>query len=471
MSQGLVMKPISYAADGFNNKKISDPILVGEEGAELVVPTGDGTISILDAATTRGLMHYPGYGDEQILTRTVGDSSPAYEQRKSEATRGPMSRRQHDKIVRGDILFPIKTETKDILPVRRPDSGPTIYNNPGNIEANKGFAGEIGSYANGRFAEFDTPQMGIRALALDLMTKIKRHDGSIDEIINQYAPDNENNTKVYQDFVKKYIGKDIVDTTDLQKFVEAIIIHENTPKIRDHYLANPNTIKEGIELASHQLPSNFMHEDAQKFSGKQKDEVKQLKPTLMGKPVKKAQEGMRNVDIGADMSSDNKQPAGFFFRNPLTPDKPSALEWLLGKIKNTDDEESSTDSEHTPPTYDAPSDTPPKEPFDPEKLKDETKSYGINLDYYYDNRDAMAEYSIKLRKGQDYVPSAEELNNEKEDLDTRFDAYWDMRKQQFKDEDIEDAKEQYMKRNKYMDDKKKNEELLKKYGPAILPTA
>ena len=78
VSQGLVMKPISYAADGFNNKKISDPILVGEEGAELVVPTGDGTISILDAATTRGLMHYPGYGDElytiiQVTLKLIKD--------------------------------------------------------------------------------------------------------------------------------------------------------------------------------------------------------------------------------------------------------------------------------------------------------------------------------------------------------------------------------------------------------------
>ena len=67
--------------------------------------------------------------------------------------------------------------------------------------------------------------MGIRALALDLMTKIKRHDGSIDEIINQYAPDNENNTKVYQDFVKKYIGKDIVDTTDLcMKMLKSLVV-------------------------------------------------------------------------------------------------------------------------------------------------------------------------------------------------------------------------------------------------------
>jgi len=58
--QGLVMKPVEYAADGFTNKGMSGPILVGEQGAELVVPTGSGKISILDAATTAGLMSIPG---------------------------------------------------------------------------------------------------------------------------------------------------------------------------------------------------------------------------------------------------------------------------------------------------------------------------------------------------------------------------------------------------------------------------
>jgi len=57
--QGLVMKPVEYAADGFNDKGMSGPILVGEQGAELVVPTGSGKLSIIDAATTAGLMTAP----------------------------------------------------------------------------------------------------------------------------------------------------------------------------------------------------------------------------------------------------------------------------------------------------------------------------------------------------------------------------------------------------------------------------
>jgi hypothetical protein len=55
-SGSLVMRPVEYAADGVKDKEVSGPILVGEKGAELVVPTGDGKVSILDAKTTSGLM-------------------------------------------------------------------------------------------------------------------------------------------------------------------------------------------------------------------------------------------------------------------------------------------------------------------------------------------------------------------------------------------------------------------------------
>ena len=54
--EGLVMRPVQYAADGVKDKEVSGPILVGEKGAELVVPTGDGKVSILDAKTTCWLM-------------------------------------------------------------------------------------------------------------------------------------------------------------------------------------------------------------------------------------------------------------------------------------------------------------------------------------------------------------------------------------------------------------------------------
>jgi len=59
--QGLVMRPISYAAEGVKDKVVTNPILVGEEGTrpELIIPGKDGTITILDADITDGLMMPP----------------------------------------------------------------------------------------------------------------------------------------------------------------------------------------------------------------------------------------------------------------------------------------------------------------------------------------------------------------------------------------------------------------------------
>ena len=54
--EGLVMRPIEYAAEGFEDKKITNPVVVGEKGAEMIVPTGGGKFSVLDAKTTSGLM-------------------------------------------------------------------------------------------------------------------------------------------------------------------------------------------------------------------------------------------------------------------------------------------------------------------------------------------------------------------------------------------------------------------------------
>jgi hypothetical protein len=170
--------------------------------------------------------------------------------------------------------------------------------------------------------------------------------------------------------------------------------------------------------------------------------------SLMGKPVKKAQDGMKNVDIGKPQKAGL---TGFF-------------DWLFPDYNK--------EPEPDPTSFEtAPHDAPPKEQFDPKKIVDEDSGYGIDLDYYYDNKDEMAEYSIKQRKGQNYVPTPEELEKEKEDLSARFDAYWDMRSQEFDERDKEWAKEQYMEPDSgYIGDAEEKEKLLEEYGPDILPT-
>ena len=57
--QGLVMKPMEYAKKGYDDKEISGPIIVGEIGPEMIVPTGDGKISILPTKVVEGLMVKP----------------------------------------------------------------------------------------------------------------------------------------------------------------------------------------------------------------------------------------------------------------------------------------------------------------------------------------------------------------------------------------------------------------------------
>lgn len=120
-------------------------------------------------------------------------------------------------------------------------------NNPGNIDYNprnawQGQLGlEVGS-AKPRFARFDSPENGIRALA-KLLINYRGKDGmpgvggkgidTVLETINRWAPSNENDTSAYAKAVAQKIGvqiTDVIDIRDLQVLrgiVTAIITHEN----------------------------------------------------------------------------------------------------------------------------------------------------------------------------------------------------------------------------------------------------
>ena len=52
----LAARPVMYAADGMDNKEINNPIVVGEKGPEMLVPTGNGRFSILPNDVVNGLM-------------------------------------------------------------------------------------------------------------------------------------------------------------------------------------------------------------------------------------------------------------------------------------------------------------------------------------------------------------------------------------------------------------------------------
>ena len=157
------------------------------------------------------------------------------------------------------------------MPEKRPNQGllvetqPPMFFNPGNIEIGHGYAGETGGTYADRFAIFDSPQMGIRAIAKDITTKIKRHDGDLSKIINQYAPPSENDTNRYLDFVQTSVGKKKVTKEDLPKVVEAIIKMENGPDsdLTKIYL-DKKIFSEAMELSDLDLPSNTGLEEARK---------------------------------------------------------------------------------------------------------------------------------------------------------------------------------------------------------------
>ncbi len=110
--------------------------------------------------------------------------------------------------------------------------------NPGNIDYNvrNRWQGQVGIETTGnppRFAVFESHEFGIRALAALLTTYQDRHNlRSVHQIINRWAPGNENDTASYVRAVCQKIGVGPNDALDLHTYahmrplVEAIITHE-----------------------------------------------------------------------------------------------------------------------------------------------------------------------------------------------------------------------------------------------------
>ncbi|WP_462402192.1 structural protein P5 [Pseudomonas sp. Marseille-QA0332] len=119
--------------------------------------------------------------------------------------------------------------------------------NPGNIDFNprNDWVGQLGleeGLAKPRFARFDSPENGIRALG-KLLINYRGKDGlpgvggkgidTVLETINRWAPSTENDTRAYAYAVARRIGVQpedpikIKDPATLRGMVLGIIIHEN----------------------------------------------------------------------------------------------------------------------------------------------------------------------------------------------------------------------------------------------------
>lgn len=109
-----------------------------------------------------------------------------------------------------------------------------LNNNPGNIRRTGiDWRGEVpdAEKTDPLFEQFTAPEWGIRAMAREIMTSVRRGDDTIAGIITEWAPPAENPTAEYIAAVSKRTGID-ADTPlelsrDLPGVISAIIVQEN----------------------------------------------------------------------------------------------------------------------------------------------------------------------------------------------------------------------------------------------------
>ena len=133
------------------------------------------------------------------------------------------------------------------------------YNNPANIESGQGYAGETGeTYGRNdrprKFSVFDSPQMGVRALARDLKTKVKRWDGDVYKMMSQFAPAFENPTHNYTKHVVNTLGgRTKIDKNNpehIKLMMKGIIEFENgIDSERTAMYLSPEIFDEGYNLS------------------------------------------------------------------------------------------------------------------------------------------------------------------------------------------------------------------------------
>lgn len=130
-------------------------------------------------------------------------------------------------------------------------------NNPGNIERNQtawqGMSDDQSS--DERFIVFDTPEMGVRAMARTLNTYNKRYGlNTIRDIIYRWAPPNENDTENYIRVVSERSGVDPNREINLQDnpeemnaVIREMIFMEGGSEAYDYF--DPEVVARGIQLA------------------------------------------------------------------------------------------------------------------------------------------------------------------------------------------------------------------------------
>jgi hypothetical protein len=113
-------------------------------------------------------------------------------------------------------------------------------NNPGNlVKTSINWRGKVEPVRNsdGRFEQFYEMKYGVRALIKDLLNDIKKKGkNTVAELISEFAPAHENNTRAYVNVVARQMGLGAntpfaPTKANMKNLVEAIIKHENGRQI------------------------------------------------------------------------------------------------------------------------------------------------------------------------------------------------------------------------------------------------
>ena len=190
--------------------------------------------------------------EEEVTIETLPEIAPKAEvklpplQESDEAVTTPVTI-ESSKIIKKDLTNEkIGTEpigsTVDGTSSKKVETDYSIskYNNPGNIEQGIQWEGlgEGGYGPNERFAIFNTPEAGIRALRKDLTTKLNRFDGNLRKMIEQYAPESENDVEQYLKVVEQTAGvKDVYTEEDMDNITKGFIRMENKKELADKYIS------------------------------------------------------------------------------------------------------------------------------------------------------------------------------------------------------------------------------------------
>jgi len=141
-------------------------------------------------------------------------------------------------------------ETAVPLPPIMPTLGQR-NNNYGNLRTTDAFLGKTGS--NSSYDTYETPEMGLRALARVLDTYSTKHGiNTIDALVNRYAPASDNtggSHENYKKFLSQQLGIGINDPVDVRgrraEIMDAIIRFEN----KNRALASQDQIQQAILAA------------------------------------------------------------------------------------------------------------------------------------------------------------------------------------------------------------------------------